>query len=204
MEIGEPGLADKAACVRSHLLGLGRETGDEIGAEGGIGAQAAHLVAEVDRMLAQMAALHALEDHVVAGLHRQMEMRHQPLFLGDGAQEGVVGFDGIDGGDAQALQFGHQLQDLLHQLAEAGRARQIGTIGGEIDACQHEFREPGLDQPARFVDHRAHRHAARVPAAIGNNAEGAAMIAAILHLQEGAGAAFETVHELCRGFGRPT
>ena len=35
-------------------------------------------VAERDRVGAQMPALHALEDQVVAGLQRQMQMRHQP------------------------------------------------------------------------------------------------------------------------------
>src|SRR5262249_27635634 len=47
---------------------------------------------------------------------------------------------------------------------------------------------------------RAHRHAAGIAPAIGNNAEGAAVVATILHLQEGAGAAVETVHELRGGF----
>ena len=36
-----------------------------------------------ERKPARMAALHALQDQVVAGLHRQMQMRHQPRLLGD-------------------------------------------------------------------------------------------------------------------------
>ncbi len=36
-------------------------------------------VAERDRIGAQMPPLHALEDEIVAGLQRQMQMRHQPL-----------------------------------------------------------------------------------------------------------------------------
>ena len=36
-----------------------------------------------DRIGARMPALHALEDHVVAGLQRQMQVRHQARLLGD-------------------------------------------------------------------------------------------------------------------------
>ena len=36
-----------------------------------------------DRVGAQVPPLHALQDHVVAGLQRQMQMRHQPRLLGD-------------------------------------------------------------------------------------------------------------------------
>ena len=39
------------------------------------------VVAEGDRVLARVPALHALEDQIVAGLQRQMQMRHQPLVL---------------------------------------------------------------------------------------------------------------------------
>ncbi len=35
-------------------------------------------VDDVDRVGAAVAALHPLEDQVVAGLQREMEMRHQP------------------------------------------------------------------------------------------------------------------------------
>ena len=47
----------------------------DVFAERNIGAQAAHLVAEFDRVRAQMAALHPLQDEVVPRLHRQVQMR---------------------------------------------------------------------------------------------------------------------------------
>ena len=94
----------------------------------------------------------------------------------------------------------HQLQQLSHQRAQRGRARQVGAIGGQIHAGQHDLGKAFFDQPPRFRHHRAHRHAARIAPAIGNDAEGAAMVAAILHLQEGAGLAVEMIHHLRRGF----
>jgi hypothetical protein len=41
---------------------------DNVGPEHHVGAKALHLFAEGDGVLAQVAALHALEHHVVAGL----------------------------------------------------------------------------------------------------------------------------------------
>ena len=61
---------------------------------------------------------------------------------------------------------GTSFRSFSHQLAQAGRAGQIGAIGGEIHAGQHDLGKALFDQPARFRDHRAHRHAAGISAAI--------------------------------------
>jgi hypothetical protein len=47
-------------------------------------------------VIAQVPPLHALEDHVVAGLQRQMQMRHQPFFRCDDVEQIAVGLDRID------------------------------------------------------------------------------------------------------------
>src|SRR5690606_39325396 len=65
-------------------------------AEDDVGAQRAHLGAEANGIVAQMAALHALQDHVVAGLQGQVQMRHQPAFARDRFHQLPVGLDGID------------------------------------------------------------------------------------------------------------
>jgi hypothetical protein len=72
-------------------------------------------------------ALHALEDHVVARLQAEVEMRHQPGLRTDGVDQRGVGLDGIDRTDAQARQVGDQPQDALHQVAQRRAARQIGA-----------------------------------------------------------------------------
>ena len=133
-----------------------------------------------------MPALHPLQDHVVAGLQRQMQMRHQPLVVGDGVEQIAIGLDRIDRGNPQPLQLRHMPQDLLCQLPELRRARQIGAVAREVDAGQHDLGMAALDQRADLLDHRAHRHRARIAAAVGNDAEGAAVVAAVLHLHEDA------------------
>ncbi len=58
---------------------------------------------------------------------------------------------------------------------------------------------PGVHQAAHAVHHRAHGYRAGGPAAIGDDAERAAVVAAVLHLDEGAGAAAEAVDEMAGG-----
>ena len=123
-----------------------------------------------------------------------MQMRHQPRIVGDGVEQIAIGLDRIDRRNPQPLQLRHMPQDLLDQLPELRRARQIGAVAGEIDAGQHDLGMAALDQRADLLDHRAHRHRARIAAAVRDDAEGAAMVAAVLHLHEDARqAALKTV-----------
>ena len=84
------------------------------------------------------------------------------------------------------------------QLAERGLARQVLAVGGQVDPGQHDLAVAGVDQAARLLDHLARRHAPARAAAIGNDAERAAVIAAVLHLDEGARAAVEAVDQVAR------
>ena len=97
------------------------------------------------------------------------------------------------------LTSGTCLQDRLHQPAELRRARQVGAIAGHVDAGQHDLGIAVAGQPLDLLDHRAHRHRARIAAAIGDDAEGAAMVAAVLHLDEGARPALDRVDHMGGG-----
>ena len=77
-------------------------------------------VAERDRVGARMPPLHALEDEIVAGLQRQMQMRHQARLVGERVEQIGVGLDRIDRGQPQPRQLRHLLEDPLHQRAERG------------------------------------------------------------------------------------
>ena len=68
MDKGETAFADEVEAAAKHLLGFGREAGDQIGAERHLRAQRAGTAGDRDRRGARMAALHPLQDHVVAGL----------------------------------------------------------------------------------------------------------------------------------------
>ena len=121
----QPAFVDEIERAREHRLGLGREAGDDVAAEHDVGPQPPHLIAERDRVGAQVPPLHALEDEIVAGLQRQMQMRHQPRVVGEGVEQVAVGLDRIDRREPQPLELRHVLEDLLHQRAEPRRARQF-------------------------------------------------------------------------------
>ncbi len=96
MQEGEIAFPDQILRARKHFLRLGRKACDNVGAERDVRPQPPHLRAELDGMLSRMPALHALENEVVAGLQRQMQMRHQPFVIGDDIEQIAVGLDRID------------------------------------------------------------------------------------------------------------
>ena len=70
MELREPALIDEIERAGKHVFALGRETSDNVRAEGNIGPQPPCLLAERDCVTSRMPPLHALENKVVAGLQR--------------------------------------------------------------------------------------------------------------------------------------
>ena len=122
MEEGEIAFLDQVERARKHLLGLGREARDDVSAEHHVGAQPSHLITECNRVGAQMAPLHALEDEIVTGLQREMQMRHQPLLFADQAEQVRINLHNVEGGEPQPFQLRHQGKNAPHQLAEARRA----------------------------------------------------------------------------------
>ena len=87
-------------------------------------------------------------------------------------------------------------QDALDQRAEIGRAGQVGAVAGDVDAGQDDLVMTLVDEARDPVDHRARGDRAAVAAAVGDDAKGAAMIAAVLHFDEGARVFGEGVREL--------
>ncbi len=65
---GQAGLLHQLDRVFEHRLGLRRETGDQVGAKGRVRAHRAHALDQRQGVGPTVPSLHALEDHVVAGL----------------------------------------------------------------------------------------------------------------------------------------
>src|SRR4051812_23644474 len=55
------------------------------------------------RVCGAVAAFLAFQDHIVAGLQREVEMRHQPRLAGDQLIESVVNLDAVERRQAQGL-----------------------------------------------------------------------------------------------------
>ncbi len=191
---------DQRHGIGEHLLGLGRETGDHIGAETDIRTHGAHLFDQSDGIVAQMAPLHPFKDHIVAMLKTEVQIRCETFFLGKGAQQGIVNLGSINGGKTQALQVRHQLQDARHQMTKLRITRQVAAPRGQVNAGEHHFVVALRHQFLRLGDNVTRRRRARIAAAIGDDAEGAAVIAAILHFHESAGTILQTVDQMTSGF----
>ena len=70
VQLRQPACIDEVERASEHLLRLGRETGDDVGAESNVGTKLPHVGAKSDGILARMPPLHALEDEIVARLQR--------------------------------------------------------------------------------------------------------------------------------------
>ena len=92
------------------------------------------------------------------------------------------------------------LEDLRDQRAQFRRTRQVGAVARNVDASEHGLAIAVGDEALDIRDHGAHRHRARIAAAVGNNAESAAVIAAVLHLHERARTPGKAVDQMRGGF----
>ena len=77
------------------------------------------------------------------------------------------------------------------RFTSAPRRASPSAIAGDIDAGEHDFAIAVADQAAHLRHDFTDRQRARIAAAERNNAEGAAVIAAVLHLHEGARVPFD-------------
>ena len=118
---------------------------------------------------------------------------------GDRQHQVFIRLDAVDRRDPQPRQIRHQPQDAHHQIAKTRAARQVRAPGCQIHPGQHNLCKTLVHQPLDLLDHHARRHRPRISATVRNDAEGAAMVAAVLHLHIGAVAA-EAVDQMARRF----
>ena len=149
-----------------------------------------------------MTALHALEDHVIACLKRQVQMRHETLFLGDHPKQGLIGLDLVDRGQAQSRKIRHQFQDAAHEITQSRSAGKIRPPRGQIDAGQHNLTIASLGQSSDLIHHDTRRNRSRVAAPERDDAERAAMITAVLDLHIGPCPRPEPVNQVARRIPR--
>ena len=133
----------------------------------------------------------ACSDRCRCGINRGSSAKQPPQL--------IIDLDRVERGEPQALELRHRGEQPADHLPEARPPRQIGAVSGQIDPGQDDLAIAGGDETARLIGDETHRHRAAGPAGIGDDAEGAAMVAALLDLQKGAGPALETVDRMGRG-----
>jgi len=95
MQPGQTALANVVEGRLEHLVGFRREARNEVSPEHQARPPSPHVVAKGDSLCRRMTALHALEDHVVTGLQRKMQVRHEPLLASHEVEQSLVTFGDI-------------------------------------------------------------------------------------------------------------
>jgi hypothetical protein len=91
----------------------------------------------------------------------------------------------FDGADAQAFNGGF-VEDTAEQIEKFDAGSEIAAVSAEVDAAEYDFAETGIGEALDFGDDGAWRKATGLATDEGNDAEGAAGIAAILNFEGGA------------------
>jgi hypothetical protein len=188
-------LAQEVQQVLELGFGLAREAGDEGRAHDDLRAGLAPALQALEVALAAGRALHAAQHVGVGMLERHVQIgQHAP---GGHQRQDVVDLRiGIDIVQAHpgAMRLG-QIAELVAQFAqaglhglavpEAGAVLQVDAVGRGVLADDQQFLHPRLEQRTRFVQHITDRARDQVAAHAGDDAEGAAVVAALADLQVG-------------------
>src|SRR3954462_11570878 len=108
-----------------------------------------------------------------------MQVRHEPRLVRERGDQLGIRLDGIDRGQAQPGQLGHMLEDLADETAEPRSAGEVAAVARQIDPGEHHLSITALGEPTHLRHHLAHGYRPRIAAPEWDDAEGAAMIAAV-------------------------
>ena len=151
-------------------------------------------------MIGVMAPVHGPQDGVGARLNGQVEVRHGLRQIAVGGDQLVVHVVGMARGVAQprdSLDLGEAAQEPAERPAPAVRA--LAVPGVDVLADQGELAHAGLSQGAGLVHDALHRARELRAARVGHHAEGAELVAALLHGEEGGHAARQRAGAVRRG-----
>ena len=91
----------------------------------------------------------------------------------------------LDGADAEAREWSF-VEDATQEFDNAGAGRKVTPPGAEIDTAENNLLEAGVAEATDFGKDRVGRKAAAVAPNEWNDAEGAAVVAAVLNFESGA------------------
>ncbi len=179
--------SDEAHRVLEVGVRLAGEADDEIAGEREVRPRRAKPFHEAKIEVAVVPAVHRGEDSVGARLHREVQIGHQLWKI-------AMRFDQIVGHVARMARRVAQpfdaldLRQPLKQLRERPRCAPFGllaVIGVHVLPEQHDFLRAALGEELRLRDDLFDRSRSLRAARVRNDAEGAELVAALLHGEEG-------------------
>src|SRR5579863_8846534 len=106
--------------------------------------------------------------------------------------EFIAPVHGFHGADANLLDAGI-FKEGPEELFETLLRDEVASPSAQVNAAQHNFAKPCLHKRLGLEDCALQRHGAALSTNTGNDAEGTALIASILHFQIGPGTSTEIV-----------
>ena len=181
MHLGKGAALEKGQCLLKFFLRLAGEADDEIGGEGGAVEVSAEQPDGFQEALRRILPLHPGQDRVAAALQGEVEVGAE---VGQGRQAGAEIFRDcarLQGAEADP----HLRHGMAHGLDEAGQVRpagQIPAVGRKLDAGDDQLPIPLPGQALGLLRRLVGGERAHGPAGVGDDAVGAEIGAAVLHL----------------------
>ena len=173
----EAGLFDHLQGPLELGLGLAGEADDDVGGDSQVGKRLAQPLHQVEELLAGIAALHAGQDLIVAGLQGKVDV------LADRR----VGRHGLDHprGEPGRVRRGEaepvgrvELAQRLQQVRELDPGLEVPPVVVDVLAQEHDLAVAQARQATDLGHHLGHRAAAQLAPDVGHDAVGAPLVAA--------------------------
>lgn len=195
MEITEGQTADESEGFVELVVGFAGESGHHIRAECEIRACGGENVGGLLLVVpGAVTPVHAAKNRVRAGLKREMRVRADSAVAGEIAQDGkqigvpVHGFNGAEAKARKRCLFEDEADERCQRgTRQHRRGREVAAPAAEVDAGKDELLAAVGDELKDAREDSGGRQAARPTAGLRNDAEGAAIRAALLDFEIGPG-----------------
>lgn len=180
VKVSERQRLDEMHCGGVIIFGFARESGDEVSADGGVGKLLANEFDAPRVVFGTIPAMHGGENVVGAGLKGHVEVFGEAAGGREECDEIAGDVEGFDGAESEAFD-GSLVKNLTQQIEKITAWRKISSPCPEIDATENDLFVAGFRETADFVDDSFRREAAALSTHERDDAEGAAVVAAVLN-----------------------
>ena len=181
--VGERHLFQTVAGPLKRVLRFAREPDNHVGPQAESGNHLHCPIRKLAIVPHGVAAAHSGEHLVVPALHREMEVTAQGAALGHPLEQAVLHGGGLDRGDPDPL----DPRNFLEPVRNVGERASSAPVPPDVHAGEHQLLVAGHGEVLGLPDQVGEPPAALPAPRVGNDAERTEEVAAVLHLEIGAG-----------------
>jgi len=180
MKVRKGASFDETQRPRMMVFGFTGEPCDDVGTDGGVREMFGNEPKTASVVFGAIPAVHRRENFVGAGLQRHVEVFREPRCRSEKFDEIASDVERLDGTEAKAGDIGFG-KDLFEKVEEVVARREIAAPCAEVNTGQDDFLVAGIGKVANLVDDGSGGYAAAFAANERDDAEGTAVVAAILN-----------------------